>query len=332
MSRISIEHGSGGKLTFELIKDVFLKELGIRMNNYSFEDSWTLRRNFNKIAFTTDSYVITPLFFPGGDIGRLAVCGTVNDISVSGATPFALSAGFIIEEGFEIERLKKILDSMKKACAEAGVSIVCGDTKVVEKGKADGIFINTAGLGFFDKDYDFSYRNPRAGDAVIINGEIASHGVAVLNARHNLGLGGEIKSDVAPLNGLVDLIRGVEGVRCMKDLTRGGLATGLIEICDFCGYGFEIDEKEIPLSKSVRSACEVLGLDPLYVANEGKIIVVVDYRNAKDIVERMRKHPYGKKARIIGRVIDEKKVYIKTTAGMRRMIVPFSAEQLPRIC
>ncbi len=330
--RIILEHGSGGKLSFDLVKDVFLKELGIKPQNYSFEDSWVFKKRFEKIAFTTDSYVVTPIFFSGGDIGRVAVCGTVNDLSVSGATPLAISAGFIIEEGFSIDDLKRILASMRKACEESGVCIVCGDTKVVEKGKADGIFINTAGVGFFEREYNFSYKNPKPGDVVIINGEIASHGIAVLNQRHNLGLGGNIKSDVAPLNGVIKLIRDVKGVRCMKDLTRGGLASALVEISESSGYGFEIDEKQIPINNSVRSACDLLGLDPLYVANEGKMIVIVDYRNAGDVVNRMKKHRYSKNARIIGKVIDEKRVYLKTIAGMKRIVVPLSGEQLPRIC
>lgn len=332
MKKISIEHGSGGKATFDLIKQVFLKELNIDLAYYSFEDSWVCRKKIEKIAFTTDSYVVTPLFFPGGDIGRIAVCGTVNDISVSGATPLAVSAGFIIEEGFEVESLKKILSSMRKACEEAGVSIVCGDTKVVDRGKADGIFINTSGIGIFDKDLNFSYRNAKEGDVIIINGEIASHGVTVLNERHRLGIKGKIKSDVSPLNGLISCIRDIKGIRCMKDLTRGGLAGGVIEIAEASGKSIEIYEDKIPVSRPVKSACDILGLDPVYVANEGKIIVVVDNKYADEVVKRMKTHPYGRKSEVIGRVMKGKGVFMKTFSGMKRMIVPLSGEQLPRIC
>lgn len=329
--QIRLEHGSGGKLTVELIEDLFLKELGLS-SKYLLEDSYIFKGKSNNIAFTTDSYVITPLFFPGGDIGRLSICGTVNDLSVSGATPKLISAGFIIEEGFYIDDLKRILRSMKKACDEAGVSIVCGDTKVVEKGKADGIFINTAGVGFFEKEVNLSYKNPMPGDLIIINGEIASHGISVMNKRHKLGIEGDIKSDVAPLNKLISGIRYIDGLRCMKDLTRGGLAQGLIEISSSCGYGIEIDEANIPISPSVKSACEVLGIDPLYVANEGKIIVVSDKNSAYKIKSIMKKNVYGKKTSVIGSVTKEKGVYLKTLSGMRRMIVSMSGEQLPRIC
>lgn len=329
---IKLEHGSGGRLTFELIEGVILKELGIS-KRYQLEDSYIFKGKLGKkIAFTTDSYVVNPLFFPGGDIGRLSICGTVNDLAVSGAEPRLISVGFIIEEGFAIEDLRKILRSMKKASKEAGVEIVCGDTKVVEKGKADGIFINTSGIGFFEKDLGLSYKNPKPGDVVIINGEIASHGIAVLNERHKLAIEGDIKSDVSPLNGLIAGIRDIKGLRCMKDLTRGGLAQGLIEISESCGYGIEIDEGSIPIKPSVKSACDILGIDPLYVANEGKIVVIADSSVAERIVMQMKKHQYGRRSSVIGRVIKEKGVYLKTLSGMRRMVISISGEQLPRIC
>ncbi|MCX7905367.1 MAG: hydrogenase expression/formation protein HypE [Elusimicrobiales bacterium] len=331
-SLIKIEHGSGGKYTFELIKNVFLKELGISESNYTFEDSYVFNKNNEKIAFTTDSYVVNPLFFPGGDIGRLAVCGTVNDLAVSGAIPYVISAGFIIEEGFEIDNLRKIIRSMKKACIEANVKIVCGDTKVVEKGKADGVFINTSGIGFFEENLNFSYRNAKPKDLIIINGEIASHGIAVMNERHKLGIKGSIRSDVSPLNGLISMIKNIPGIRCIKDLTRGGLAEGIIEISLACGFGIEIDEASIPINKSVKSACELLGIDPLYVANEGKIIVIVDSKYGDRVLEKMKKHCYGRKSAIIGRILYENGVYLKTISGMRRMVISMSGEQLPRIC
>lgn len=330
---IKLEHGSGGKLTFELIKNVFLKNFNIKENEFSFEDSFTFEtKSIKKIAFTTDSYVITPIFFRGGDIGKLAICGTINDLAVSGAIPYFISAAFIIEEGFEIDKLRVIIKSMEKVAKEAKVKIVCGDTKVVEKGKADGLFINTSGIGFFEKDLNFSYKNPKPGDLIIINGEIASHGIAILNDRHNLKIDFNIRSDVSPLNGIISNIREIDGVRCMKDLTRGGLAEGLIEISSVCGYGMEIEEDKIPISSAVRSACEIIGIDPLYVANEGKFIVIVSESKAKEVLSIMKKHKYGSKSSIIGRIIEDKKVYLKTLSGMRRIITSLTGEQLPRIC
>lgn len=331
---VKLEHGSGGKLTSSLIREIFLKNLGIKEKEYIFEDSFVFknRTTVRKIAFTTDSYVVTPLFFKGGDIGKLAVCGTINDLAVSGATPYFISAGFIIEEGFEIEKLKVILRSMKNVCKEANVKIVCGDTKVVEKGKADGIFINTAGVGFFERELNFSYKNPRPGDLIIINGEIASHGIAIMNERHNLKINSNIKSDVAPLNGIISEIKNIDGIRCMKDLTRGGLAEGLIEIASSCGFGVEIDEGKIPISDCVSSACEIIGIDPLYVANEGKFIVIVKKDKADKVLSIMRKHKYGIKSSVIGKIINEKQVYLRTLSGMRRTIISLTGEQLPRIC
>lgn len=330
-NKILLEHGSGGKLTFDLINEVILKELGI-FGGYSLEDSAILKGITKRIAFTTDSYVVKPIFFPGGDIGKIAICGTVNDLSVSGAKPYVISVGFIIEEGFDIEDLKKILRSMKKVCKEAGVRIVCGDTKVVEKGKADGIYINTSGIGLFKDDINLSYKNPKPGDVIIINGSIASHGIAVMNARHNFGFDGKILSDVSPLNELIETIIDKGKIRCMKDLTRGGLANGLIEISDACGYGMEINEKDIPVDEPVKASCNILGIDPIYVANEGKIVVIVDEKDAYKVLASMRMHKYGKKAKIIGRVVSEKGVFLNTVVGMKRVIVPLVSDQLPRIC
>jgi hydrogenase expression/formation protein HypE len=331
MNIVNLSHGSGGKQTDELIKEIFVKNFSNPYLN-KLEDSAVIEINNLKIAYTTDSYVVDPIFFSGGDIGRLSVCGTVNDIAVSGARPLYLSCGFIIEEGFEIEKLKKIVSSAKKTALEAGVKIVCGDTKVVEKGKADKIFINTSGIGIFDKELNFSYKNVRKGDIIILSGEIGMHGICILNERNNLGLKGSIKSDVAPLNGLIETIREIEGIRCMKDLTRGGLITALNEISQSCGFGAEIYEDKVPVSKPVISCCDILGIDPMYVANEGKIIVIVEERSADKVLETMRRHKYGKKATVIGKFNDKNYVSVITKLGSRRIAPSLSGDQLPRIC
>ncbi len=331
VKNILLSHGSGGKQSDELIRNLFLKYL----NSYELsklEDSAVMDFKGKKLAFTTDSYVVDPIFFPGGDIGRLCISGTVNDISVSGAKIMAISLGFIIEEGLEVSVLEKILISIKKTLREANVKVVTGDTKVVEKGKVDKIFINSSGVGYFDNDRVLSYKNVRKGDLIIINGEIASHGIAVLNERKSLGLKGDIKSDVAPLNGLIELVSDIKGIRCMKDATRGGIATAINEISQSCGYGVLIEEENIPVSPSVRSACQALGIDPLYVANEGKVIVVVDEKDAASVVDKMKRHKYGRKASIIGRFTSDKEVMLQTSIGSKRILPPLSGEQMPRIC
>lgn len=331
MDRILLSHGNGGKQSSELIKDVILKR--IKSSELSLlEDSAILKHKNERIAFTTDSYVVNPLFFPGGDIGKLSVCGTVNDISVSGAKIEAISLSFIIEEGLEMDVFIKILDSIRKTARQAGVKIVCGDTKVVERGKADKIFINTAGIGFFDYDLNFSYKNVREGDVIIINGEIASHGITILNARNNFGIYGDIKSDVAPLNGLIDSIKRIKGIRCMKDVTRGGLITAINEISESCGYGAIIEERDVKISSSVNSACQMLGIDPLYVANEGKVIIVSSPDSCDEIVKVMKQHTYGRKASIIGRFTRDKSVIVRTLMGASRIALPLNTDQMPRIC
>ncbi|MEF3280869.1 MAG: hydrogenase expression/formation protein HypE [Elusimicrobiota bacterium] len=328
---IALGHGSGGQMTNDLIENFFLKYL---KNDYisNLEDSSIIKFGSSKIAFTTDSYVVDPIFFPGGDIGRLCISGTVNDIAVSGAKPIAISLGLIIEEGFDFSSLEKIMSSIKKTAIEAKVNVVTGDTKVVEKGKVDKIFINTSGIGFFDKKINFSYKNVKIGDVIIINGEVASHGISVLNERNNLGFKGDIKSDVAPLNSLIDLIRDIDGVRCIKDLTRGGLITALNEISRSCGFGAEIEESKVPVNSSVLSASQALGIDPLYVANEGKIVIIACEKSADRIITKLKKHEYGRKSAIIGRFIKEKNVKVKTIIGSTRVAPMLSGEQLPRIC
>ncbi|PIS47960.1 MAG: hydrogenase expression/formation protein HypE [Elusimicrobia bacterium CG08_land_8_20_14_0_20_51_18] len=331
---ITLAFGSGGRLTNELIRDLFVRHFSNKRLN-ELEDSAVLRLGRERIAFTTDSYVVTPLKFPGGDIGRIAVCGTVNDLAVKGARPLAVSCGFIIEEGLERGTLEEAVVSMKKAAAEAGVEIVTGDTKVVEKGKADKLFINTSGVGLVIPGTAISQKNIRPGDVIIINGEIAAHGVAVLNARNNLGLSGNIKSDAAPLSRMLNgLAVKFPSIRSMRDVTRGGLATVLNEAAQSSGWSMEIEEELIPVSEPVRNACSVLGLDPLYVANEGKAVIFAPEKYASKILSAMKKDKYGKKAAIIGRVLAEKKASLKvrTPIGSERYAVMLEGEQLPRIC
>ncbi len=330
---IPLACGSGGRLTCELIKEVFQSSFSNKFLN-ELEDAAVIDMPGSKIAFTTDSYVVNPLFFPGGDIGKIAVCGTVNDLSVKGAVPVAISCGFIIEEGLPLKILKEVVSSMKKAAAEANVKIVTGDTKVVERLKADKLFINTSGIGVVKKGIDVSQKRIKPGDLIIINGDLASHGIAVLNARNNLGIKGDIKSDCAPLNGLISYSIIPNGPSCMRDVTRGGLGMVLNEAASSCGYSIEIDENALPVSKPVKSACDMLGIDPLYAANEGKVAVFASEKNALKILSSMRKHKYGKRASIIGRVLPEKKakVWLKTSIGAKRMVAMPEGEQLPRIC
>ncbi len=331
--KILLACGSGGRLTSEIIKEVFLKNFSNKILK-ELEDSAVLDFGSTKLAFTTDSYVVNPLFFPGGDIGKIAVCGTVNDLSVKGARPYAISCAFIIEEGFPLTDLKKIVVSMKKAANEAGVLIVTGDTKVVERGKADGVFINTSGVGIIEKKVEISQSKIRPGDVVILSGELAAHGVSVLNARNNLGINGDIKSDCAPLNGLISQFLKKYEVKSIRDITRGGLGMILNEAASACKFSIEIEEDLLPISDPVKNACLMLGIDPIYAANEGKIAVFASEKNAQEILKLMKNHRYGKRAAIVGRVLSEKKskVYLKTSIGARRILTMPEGEQLPRIC
>lgn len=331
---ILLGHGSGGKLTHSLIKDTFLKCFSNATLN-TLEDSAVLNAGNCKLAFTTDSYVVSPLFFPGGDIGRVAVCGTVNDLSVKGAIPLGISAGFIIEEGFSKKTLMRILSSMRKAASEAGVHIVTGDTKVVEHGKADGIFINTSGIGIIKKGINYSNLNIKNDDAIIISGSLGGHGVSVMNARNNLGFKSSIKSDVAPLNHLTMALSKIKGIHAMHDVTRGGLATVLNEVSETCGLSAQIFEDKIPVNSAVKIACDILGLDSLYVANEGKLVIFADKKYSSKIVSELRKFKYGKNAGIIGYMSKESgktSVILNTKIGGARRLTMLEGEQLPRIC
>ena len=333
---VVIGHGSGGQMTQDLIRYNFQSRIG---NPYLSEGNDAARLILENIdgqlAVSTDSHVVSPIFYPGGDIGRLSVCGTVNDVAMVGAVPSFLTAGFILEEGFPIESLNKIIDSMVEACEEAGVRIVAGDTKVVEKGKADGIFINTAGFGLIPKGRQIGGQFAQPGDAVLISGTLGDHGIAVLQARGDLGFESGIKSDVAPLNHLIsDLLDRIPDVHVLRDPTRGGLATSLKEIACQSEVSIRLDEQAIPIKDDVRTACEMLGFDPLYLANEGKVIIILPGEKADEALEIIKKSPYGTNAIRIGEVFekDPGMVLLETAFGTTRILDMLSGEILPRIC
>jgi hydrogenase expression/formation protein HypE len=331
MDRILLGHGSGGKLMHELIREHFSPAFGIQGAG----DSAIVNLPSQRLAYTTDSYVVTPLFFPGGNIGELAVYGTVNDLAVSGAKPLFLTAGFVIEEGFPLTDLKKIIASMAIAAAKAGVKIVAGDTKVVNKGKADGIFINTSGIGALSDGRDISASKIMKGDKVIISGEIGSHGVAVIAERNGLTFDPPITSDTRPLNGLVSAMYDVSGkIHFMRDPTRGGLATTLKEAALESGLCLRIREQALPVPPGVKGACSLLGLDPLFVANEGILIALVEAAVAEAVVSAMRKHEHGQYAAIIGEATEAPAgmVLLETAIGGNRIMDMLQGEQLPRIC
>jgi hydrogenase expression/formation protein HypE len=331
--KILLAHGSGGKLSHDLVKQNFVPLFDNAFLD-KLDDSAVFELK-DRLAFTTDSYVVNPIFFPGGDIGKLAVCGTVNDLSMMGAVPKYLSIALIIEEGLLMSDLKRIMESTKKAAKEAGVKIVTGDTKVVNKGSADKLFINSAGVGVIPSGVDISGSNARVGDKVILSGSIGDHGIAVISQREGLQFTSSVKSDCAPLNKLVAemLDSGVE-IRCLRDPTRGGLASTLNEFAESSGVGIVIEEQDIPVHEVVQAACELLGFDPLYVANEGKLVAVVAAHGAEKVVEVMRRKKYGKEAAIIGEVVSEHpgRVILKTRMGASRIVDMLVGEQLPRIC
>jgi hydrogenase expression/formation protein HypE len=330
-ARITLGHGSGGSLSSELIRNIILKYFQNRTLR-RLEDAAALPGSRADIAFTTDSYVVQPVFFPGGDIGKLAVCGTVNDLAMKGAVPYALSFSCIIEEGFPIIDFERILASAARTARRAGVMIVCGDTKVVEKGSADRIFITTSGIGRIRMRVGTEMI--RIGDKVIVSGTIGDHGIALLNERLGLGLQSRLKSDCAPLNLLTrQLSRYAHAIHCMRDPTRGGVASVLNETIDRKYTGVLIDEKSLPIRKEVQGASDMLGLDPLYVANEGKLIAFVAEPAASRVLQAMRKHPLGRKAAIIGEVVKEpRSVWMRTMIGGTRPLLLLEAEGLPRIC
>jgi hydrogenase expression/formation protein HypE len=332
MERILLGHGSGGRLMYQLIREHFVPKFELKVLN----DSAVLKGiQQGRIAFTTDSYVVSPVFFPGGNIGELAVYGTVNDLAMVGAKPLYITAGLILEEGFPLDDLKKILTSMSSAAEKAGVRIVGGDTKVVNKGKGDGIFINTSGIGMVKEGIDISPLKVKPSDKVLISGPIGNHGIAIMAERNGLSFNPPVLSDTAPLNGLVStMLRKTKEIHAMRDPTRGGLATTLKEIAVDSGYSIVIEEDAIPVPSGVKGACELLGLDPLYVANEGILIAIVKSDVADMLVKTMRQHPFGKDACIIGQVQKSPSgmVLLKTSIGGTRIVEMLSGDQLPRIC
>ena len=332
--RVDMSHGAGGRAMAQLIEELFVQ---------AFDNEWLRQMNdqacfavpAGRMVITTDSHVVSPLFFPGGDIGCLAVHGTVNDVAMAGARPLYLAAGFILEEGFPLAELQRIVLSMARAAREAGVPVITGDTKVVERGKGDGVFITTTGVGVVPPGIDISGDRARPGDRVIVSGTIGDHGVAIMSFRENLSFGTTIRSDTAALHGLVAaMVQAVPGIHCLRDPTRGGLATTLNEFARQSAVGFRLIESAIPVRPQVSAACELLGLDPLYVANEGKLVAVCAPQDAGRLVAAMRTHPLGRQAAEIGEVIEDAHhfVQMQTAFGGARLVDWLTGEQLPRIC
>ena len=332
--RILLGHGSGGKLSAELLKDVFLPALGNPVLN-RLEDQAIVSLNGTRLAITTDSFVVKPLFFRGGDIGSLAVHGTINDLAMGGADPLCLSAAFILEEGLPTETLRRVVASMHQAADAAGVPIVTGDTKVVEKGSADGLFINTTGIGRVREGISLSASQAKPGDAILVSGFLGDHGIAILAEREGLQFETRVQSDSSALHTLVArLLEVTQDVRCLRDPTRGGLSSTLNEIAASSGVGMELDETSLPVREEVRGACEMLGLDPMYVANEGKLVAVVAASAANTVLHALQAHPLGTDAAIIGQVTQEHPgmVVMRTPFGTTRIVDMLAGDQLPRIC
>ncbi len=332
--RVDMTHGGGGRATAQLVDELFLR---------TFDNEWLAQRNdqarfrvpAGRMVVSTDCHVVSPLFFPGGDIGCLSVHGTINDVTMAGAQPLYLAAGFILEEGFPLADLKRIVESMAAAARDAGVPVVTGDTKVVERGKGDGVFITTTGMGVVPVGVDISGDRARPGDKILVSGTIGDHGVAIMSLRENLTFETTIRSDTAALHGLVAaMIAAVPGIHCLRDPTRGGLATTLNELAAQSGCGMVIAEKRIPVQQQVSAACEFLGLDPLYVANEGKLVAICGAEDADRLVAAMRAHPLGRHAAIIGEAIADPHHFVQmdTAFGGRRIVDWLTGEQLPRIC
>ncbi len=332
---VLLAHGSGGKLTHQLIEKMFVPQFANPLLA-PLHDGAVFSVNGTRLAFSTDSYVINPIFFPGGDIGALAVNGTVNDLAMCGARPLYLSAGFIIEEGFSMEDLWRVVVSMQQSAQRAGVQLITGDTKVVDRGKGDKIFINTSGVGVVEEGVAVAPSRVQPGDRVVLSGPIAVHGIAIMSVREGLEFETEIKSDTAPLNDLVMnvLAVGGEGVHVLRDPTRGGVASALNEIAASAAVGIEIEEERIPMSEEVRGACEILGLDPLYVANEGKLLAFVSPHVVDRVLQTMQSHPLGRDAALIGEVVGTHAgtVLLRSSIGGLRVVDMLSGEQLPRIC
>ncbi|CAN5417482.1 hydrogenase expression/formation protein HypE [soil metagenome] len=331
---IVLAHGSGGKLSHQLISKIIAPQFANDLLA-PLHDGAIFSLGENRLAFSTDSYVVSPIFFPGGDIGRMAVHGTVNDLAMCGARPLYLSVGFILEEGLPMEEFWRIVQSMRTAADEAGVQLVTGDTKVVDRGKADKIFINTAGLGTIAPGINIQPKRAQVGDQIILSGQIAAHGIAIMSVREGLEFESEIASDSAALNGLVnEILAACPDVHVFRDPTRGGVTSSVTEIAQAAGVGIQLQESAIPISEAVKGACEILGLDPLYVANEGKLLAIVSASDAPTVLATMRQHSLGREAAVIGEVVRDHPgfVVMKTKVGGKRVVDMLTGEQLPRIC
>ncbi len=336
MNTVEMAHGSGGKAMQQLIDQLFMEAFNnpwlAEQEDQARIDLSTLTARGDRLAFSTDSYVIDPLFFPGGDIGKLAVCGTANDVAVSGAVPQYLSCGFILEEGLPMETLKAVVGSMAHTAREAGIAIVTGDTKVVQRGAADKLFINTAGMGAIPADVHWGARHLSPGDVLLVSGTLGCHGATILNLREGLGMDGALRSDCAVLTPLVQALRAVPGVKAMRDATRGGVNAVAHEFAASSGFGVELSERSLPVKQEVRGLCELLGLDPLNFANEGKLVIGVERQAADAVLSTLRAHPLGAEAAIIGEMVERKGVRLAGLYGVKRTLDLPHAEPLPRIC
>lgn len=336
MKEVQLAHGSGGQAMQQLISELFMQAFANPWLNEQEDqariDLATLTASGDRLAFSTDSYVIDPLFFPGGDIGKLAICGTANDIAVSGAIPRYLSCGFILEEGLPMATLSAVVNSMAHTAREANIAIVTGDTKVLPRGAADKLFINTAGIGAIPAHIHWGARTLEAGDVLLVSGTLGDHGATILNLREQLGLDGELSSDCALLTPLIQTLRDIPGVKALRDATRGGVNAVVHEFAAACGYGIELNERDLPVKPAVRGVCELLGLEGLNFANEGKLVIAVQRQAADAVLDRLRAHPLGQDAAIIGEVVTRKGVRLTGLYGVKRILDLPHAEPLPRIC
>lgn len=336
MKEVQMAHGSGGQAMQQLISQLFLEAFAnpwlAEQEDQARLDLATLAAGGDRLAFSTDSYVIDPLFFPGGDIGKLAVCGTANDIAVSGATPRYLSCGFILEEGLPMATLKTLVESMAATARSADIAIVTGDTKVVQRGAADKLFINTAGIGAIPTTVHWAASSLAPGDVLLVSGTLGDHGATILNLREGLGLDGELASDCAVLTPLIQPLRDIPGIKALRDATRGGVNAVVHEFAAACGYGIELNERDLPVKPAVRGVCELLGLDALNFANEGKLVIAVQREAAEQALAQLRAHPLGRDAAMIGEVVERKGVRLAGLYGVKRLLDLPHAEPLPRIC
>ncbi|MGF6565592.1 hydrogenase expression/formation protein HypE [Kosakonia cowanii] len=336
MNEVQMAHGSGGQAMQQLIGELFMQAFAnpwlAEQEDQARLDLTALAAGGDRLAFSTDSYVIDPLIFPGGDIGKLAVCGTANDVAVSGAIPRYLSCGFILEEGLSMATLKQVVESMAATARSAGIAIVTGDTKVVQRGAADKLFINTAGIGAIPATIHWAAASLQPGDVLLASGTLGDHGATILNLREGLGLDGELSSDCAVLTPLIETLRDLPGIKALRDATRGGVNAVVHEFAAACGYGIELQESKLPINPAVRGVCELLGLDALNFANEGKLVIAVARDSAELALSRLRAHPLGKDASMIGEVVEQQGVRLAGLYGVKRLLDLPHAEPLPRIC